>query len=1145
MSAFGFFCASIASAQIDPKLNPQPDALEKALRAQEMRHADLYIGNVLLSTEDLAARAEPGFAQEALGGLAGLGVAPSGARFDARTGRWGTLLPSVPLLPGRGRGNTLRWESSFGGPPADSVSYERVAWERLITYLQADALRGTNGLAIDIAELEAPGRVTVHGDGELIQIHANRRIQGIPVRDSYLFATINHGNLVLLGTRNWGDVNLVTAPRLSLRAATSRLRGELGELVVDDGSWGKPHLVILPMARGGQDLAALPLGQGLSYRLAWALYPSFGDQYTNYEALIDAESGEMLGFQDQNRYSGTPSVRTVIGGVFPVSNDGVGNDGTEQAGWPLPHADMTVGGETFTTDSGGNLLMCASGSISTALTGTFLNMNDGCGAINESTSGAVLDFGVSGGTDCTVPSGAGSAGDTHAARSGFYELNRLMAMARGQLPGNTWLRGPLDANMNSTAMLCNAFFNAGDNSVTFMRSGGGCANTGELAGVFDHEWTHVMDFNDANGVISSPGEGIADIFAVLRLDEPCVGRGFLLGTNCGGFGDACLACDGVRDIDWENHASGLPHDIAWIDANCSTGPAPCGGGVHCEGIVTSESIYDLYKRDLQTLYSMDAETARELATRLTYRAAGMVTNWFSCVDGTGMGDGCNADSGYLNLLAADDDNGDLNDGTPHMQALFDAFDRHGIACATPTVQDSGCVGTPTEAPVLTAAVRDRGVTISWPEVSGATKYRVYRSDGLSETVDLMGGGGRRGKSVLGEPIGPPPPTAEEILAGPPMVSFDDDELLNGRSYFYTVYAIGPGDSCLGPASAILTVVPSAGLRIGINPASVSVGLSGGDEDEFLDNCEQGQVSFAIENLGMGTISNVILTGISSPSHPTLDAGITFSPSVAASLDPCEQGMAQFDVVAAGIGAEETVEFEVCFNADAFVEQCATLTLEAEVDFTFHSAKTYGWETDLENWTVTGGTFTRTDTFGGGGGSSFALASSSALNNQCDQVRSQVLRLTPTSTLSLQTHFDIEPMFNTSWYDRANVGIYNPATGDRTTVDPDTGRLYNASGGTAPGCGISGQGGWADGMQTWAQSSWSAAALGSAGFAGTEVQIDVRFGTDSTLPGTGFRIDEVILTQVELRGPDGQSCVAPPLFSDGFESGDFSAWSGVN
>ena len=80
----------------------------------------------------------------------------------------------------------------------------------------------------------------------------------------------------------------------------------------------------------------------------------------------------------------------------------------------------------------------------------------------------------------------------------------------------------------------------------------------------------------------------------------------------------------------------------------------------------------------------------------TAKGGGFVGNWFQCTtDGTA---GCNADGGYLNYLVADDDNGDLGDGTPHMSAIHAAFARHGIACSALSVQDSGFAGTTPTAP---------------------------------------------------------------------------------------------------------------------------------------------------------------------------------------------------------------------------------------------------------------------------------------------------------------------------------------------------------------------------------------------------------------------------------------------------------------
>jgi hypothetical protein len=58
---------------------------------------------------------------------------------------------------------------------------------------------------------------------------------------------------------------------------------------------------------------------------------------------------------------------------------------------------------------------------------------------------------------------------------------------------------------------CNAYWSSG--TINHYRSGNGCRNTGELAGVFVHEWGHGMDANDLVSGVSYPGEGIADIYA--------------------------------------------------------------------------------------------------------------------------------------------------------------------------------------------------------------------------------------------------------------------------------------------------------------------------------------------------------------------------------------------------------------------------------------------------------------------------------------------------------------------------------------------------------------------------------------------------------------------------------------------------------
>jgi hypothetical protein len=490
---------------------------------------------------------------------------------------------------------------------------------------------------------------------------------------------------------------------------------------------------------------------------------------------VDSHSGKILAGEDQNQYA------EVKGGVFPVTNDGIVPDGIEQAGWPMPFADTNLG----TTGTGGNV--AGSGNVTVDFFGTYVNINDNCGTSSLTQSNNV-DWGTSGGTDCTTP-GFGGAGNTHASRTGFYELNKMIEMGRGQLPSNTWLQSRLSSNMNINNT-CNAFWNG--STVNFYRSGGGCANTGEIAGVFDHEWGHGMDANDVVGGIASPsGEGIADIYTALRLNDSCIGRNFQ-GSVCSGNGDPCLTCTGVRDIDYLKRSSGNPHDYSWSNANCGT-------SVHCIGGVYSEAVWSLWKRVLQSApYNFDNNTAHEIVTRLTYIGAGATSTWFS---GGPPNGGCGASSGYMNYLAADDDNGNLNDGTPHMQAIFNAFNDQEIACNTPTVQDSGCAGTPSIAPAVTASGGNTSASLSWGAVAGATAYQVFRTEGVF-ACDF-------GKVKLGQTGG---------------TSWNDADLQNGRDYSYVVIPIGAGNACMGPASACTTVQPASApdFSVSCSPSSHSL-----------------------------------------------------------------------------------------------------------------------------------------------------------------------------------------------------------------------------------------------------------------------------------------------------------------------------------
>src|SRR6185295_18251566 len=177
--------------------------------------------------------------------------------------------------------------------------------------------------------------------------------------------------------------------------------------------------------------------------------------------------------------------------------------------------------------------------------------------------------------------------------------------------------------------------------------------------------------------------------------------------------------------------------------------------------------------------------------------------------------------------------------------------------------------------------------------------------------------------------------------------------------------------------------------------------------------------------------------------------------------------------------------------------------------------------NLEGWLVGQGAFVQATANGGANGTTRYVRSSTATNGVCDVIRSPRVRLTATSALTLSSFFTIEGQTGGIWYDRANVGLVNQSTGARTVVSPSAGRLYNASGNAAMAC-VGGEAGTA---ASWASSSWTPANLNAAG---QTVKVEVRYGTDSSVAGDGFRYDEVTLTNFDRQVADVQSdtCCAP-------------------
>src|SRR5687768_7092378 len=170
--------AARAIGQVEPQGDP--------VAARQMGHPDLYIRNaqqpVSKLPADLALRLQPQ--------LTALGISNNLGFYDLRAGRWGGLVAKKPLVPGPGVGNSLTWAGLGGAAPAGDDAYKAAVWRAFRTWL--DANRAI--LGVDTGELAVP-TIGTYENGRLVHVNADRVVNGVPVRTSFVKGTLNSGNL--------------------------------------------------------------------------------------------------------------------------------------------------------------------------------------------------------------------------------------------------------------------------------------------------------------------------------------------------------------------------------------------------------------------------------------------------------------------------------------------------------------------------------------------------------------------------------------------------------------------------------------------------------------------------------------------------------------------------------------------------------------------------------------------------------------------------------------------------------------------------------------------------------------------------------------------------------------------------------------
>lgn len=200
----------------------------------------------------------------------------------------------------------------------------------------------------------------------------------------------------------------------------------------------------------------------------------------------------------------------------------------------------------------------------------------------------------------------------------------------GYCPGNAWYDGM---------------------SINFCIGGEGYNNTA-FASVVHHEYGHHLVQMAGSGQ-DEYGEGMSDVVAMLINEDHRLGLGFFEG-------------------DCENPLRDADNDCQYDAEMCST----CGYEIHDCGQLLSGIVWSIRNE----LIDSGVENYLDLLS-------GIVVNSILLHEGYRIDEQI-----AIDFLTLDDDDGNLNNGTPHWDEICDGFGAHGIAC--PELKNSVSITVP-------------------------------------------------------------------------------------------------------------------------------------------------------------------------------------------------------------------------------------------------------------------------------------------------------------------------------------------------------------------------------------------------------------------------------------------------------------------
>jgi len=539
---------------------------------------------------------------------------PAWKQFQEAHGNWYVHFNETSGMPHRAYGQPLQVSGTD-------------AQDKAIQFAQTELA------AFQIPTSDLVGSGKTH-QGKNTYVNFKQHYQGLEVLGSRYTAKFNNDALIMFGCDVHPNIVLNIAPSYTAEQALQLAASGINNTLLSSECIGE--LKVLP----------IPSEEGYVYHLVYeVLVKTMSSEQipANYQTLVDAHTGVILYRQNKVKHSGPIKPKSCQHPVHPprearmleVSATITGSVQELTPNDPIVTQDLeniyvTVGGVDYPADQDGHVVLPVNpGSTAT------VRMMGPWSRIYTNDLTPSLTYSLADGNNAISMDGTANVKEMSAYRS----VQRIHDWHKQWMGDFTGMDFQLPTNIDVTGGTCNAFYDG--SSINFYDIGGGCNASSLVADVCYHEYGHGINDNYyqsegsffQNGAI---GEGYADFWAISATNNPILGAGFNTDN-----------LDPIRRYDTDPKV--YPSDLV--------------GEVHSDGEIIMGAWWDSH-----LLMGANWSVTMPLFVEAY---AGLQAATFDGNEGEAYTDV------LIDLLQADDNDGDLSNGTPNGNAIVEGFYIHG------------------------------------------------------------------------------------------------------------------------------------------------------------------------------------------------------------------------------------------------------------------------------------------------------------------------------------------------------------------------------------------------------------------------------------------------------------------------------------